>query len=130
MILKESGEDYLEAVLELEKKNGIVRSVDVAMLLGVTKPSVSRAMGNLKEAGYINMETYGNISLTQKGREHALKVLDKHKILAAFFEQVLGVEASISEKDACRAEHVLSNETMEKLHEFMEKYNKNASVGK
>lgn len=123
MILKESGEDYLEAVLELEKKNGVVRSVDVATLLGVTKPSVSRAMSNLKEAGYISMETYGDISLTQKGREYALKVLDKHRILAAFFEQVLGVDSDIAQKDACRAEHILSNETMEKLREFMEKYN-------
>lgn len=124
MELKESGEDYLEAVLELEKKNGIVRSVDVASYLGVSKPSVSRAMGNLKEAGYISMETYGDITLTDKGREYAAMVLGRHKVLSAFFVQVLGVSPNIAEKDACRAEHILSTQTMEKIQQFMQKNNK------
>ena len=119
MILKESGEDYLEAVLELEEKNGIVRVVDVAALLGVSKPSVSKAMSNLKAAGYVNQETYGDITLTEKGREKAQEVYNRHKLLAAFFEQVLGVSHETAGKDACRAEHVLSSETMEKMMEYM-----------
>lgn len=121
MVLKESGEDYLEAVLELEQKNGIVRSVDVAAHLGVSKPSVSKAMSNLKAAGYINQETYGDITLTEKGREYAQQVFDRHKILSEFFEKVLGVSRDTAGKDACRAEHVLSSETMEKILEYMSK---------
>lgn len=120
MELKESGEDYLEAVLELERKNGIVRSVDVAAYLGVSKPSVSKAMGHLKEAGFINQKTYGDIMLTDKGRQRAGEVLKRHRLLCAFFQDVLGISRETAQKDACRAEHVLSQETMEKILCYME----------
>lgn len=121
MVLKESGEDYLEAVLILERQNGIVRTMDVAAFLKVSKPSVSRAMGVLKNSGYIDQETYGNIMLTDKGRKKAQEVLDRHKALSSFFEKVLCVSADTAQKDACRAEHVLSQETMDKISEYMKK---------
>lgn len=123
MNLKESGEDYLEAVLILEQQNGIVRSIDVAAFLKVSKPSVSRAMGVLKEHGYINQETYGDILLTDMGREKAKEVFNRHKALAAFFKDVIGVSSDIAQKDACRVEHVLSQETMEKILEYMKHHN-------
>lgn len=120
MKLQESGENYLEAILQLEEQNGIVRSVDIAEKLGVSKPSVSRAMGVLKKAGYINQETYGNVLLTEKGREKAKAVYHRHTVLTRFLVEVLGVEAGVAEEDACRMEHVLSDQTMEKIGNYMD----------
>lgn len=121
MELRESGEDYLEAILNIETTKGVVRSVDVANHLGVSKPSVSRAMGVLKNAGYIEQETYGDISLTEKGRERAKGILKRHITLTAFFTDILGVNKETASEDACRVEHVLSQETMDKLTEFLNK---------
>ena len=121
MELRESGEDYLEAILNIETTKGVVRSVDVANHLGVSKPSVSRAMCVLKNAGYIEQETYGDISLTEKGRKRAQGILRRHITLTAFFTDILGVNEETASEDACRVEHVLSQETMDKLTEFLNK---------
>ena len=118
--MRESGEDYLEAVLELEQEHGTVRLTDVARKVGVTKPSVSRAMKILQSDGYIHQETYGVIELTAKGRLKATQVYHRHKTLTTFLEDVLGVSAETAENDACRMEHILSPQTMEKLAAFVE----------
>lgn len=121
MKIQESGENYLETILELEQKNGVVRSIDVANALGFSKPSVSRAMHVLKQAGYINQESYGTISLTDKGRARASEVAQRHKLLTRFFVEELLLDPVLAEQDACRMEHVISIETMEKLQSVFEK---------
>ena len=117
--LRESGEDYLEKILQLEESNGIVRSVDIANALGVSKPSVSRAMGVLKDAGYIEQEIYGDISLTASGRAKAEEIYGRHKMIKQFFSEVLGVGPVIADEDACRVEHVLSQETLAAIRKYM-----------
>jgi Mn-dependent DtxR family transcriptional regulator len=118
--MRESGEDYLEAVLELEQERGTVRLTDVAHQVGVTKPSASRAMKILQAEGFIHQETYGTIELTAKGRKKASQVYGRHKTLTTFLENVLGVDSETAEHDACRMEHILSAETMERLSAFMD----------
>lgn len=120
--MRQSGEDYLEAVLALEQKHGVVRLTDVAAHLGVTKPSVNRAMKVLQSSGYIHQETYGTITLTAKGRLTASQVYNRHKTLHVFLEEVLGLDPKTAETDACRMEHVLSSETMERLAAFVDEY--------
>jgi DtxR family Mn-dependent transcriptional regulator len=120
--MRESGEDYLETVLALEEHRGVVRLTDVAQKLGVSKPSASRAMKVLQSYGYIYQESYGCIELTKKGRIKANQIYARHKTLTTFLESVLGLEAEIAEADACRMEHVLSPETMEKLSEFVQNH--------
>lgn len=120
--MRESGEDYLEAVLELEQEHGSVRLTDVALKIGVTKPSVSRAMKILQADGYIHQETYGTIELTAKGRLKASQVYSRHKTLTTFLGDVLGLDAVTAEADACRMEHILSAETMERLAAFVEEH--------
>ena len=118
--MRESGEDYLEAVLELEQEHGVVRLTDVAAKIGVTKPSANRAMKVLQSDGYIHQESYGAIELTAKGRLKASQVYNRHKVLTTFLGTVLGLDAQTAEADACRMEHVLSAETMEHLAAFMD----------
>ncbi|MFA5467423.1 MAG: metal-dependent transcriptional regulator [Sphaerochaetaceae bacterium] len=120
--MRESGEDYLETVLELEQEKGVVRLTDVALKLGVTKPSVSRAMKVLQNDGYIFQESYGNIELTKKGRLKANQVFKRHKTLTSFLSDVLQVPVDIAETDACRMEHILSSETMDRLTEFVQRH--------
>ena len=110
-VLRESGEDYLEAILQLEDDSGKVRSVDVANKLGVTRPSVNKAISALKEEGLVSQELYGNISLTDKGREYAKEVMEKHCTIRDFLQTVLGVGYDVAENDACRMEHIISDET-------------------
>lgn len=111
MSLLESGENYLETILILQKRNGHVRSIDIANELNFTKASVSRAMSILKKDNYINMEPGGNIVLTERGIQKASAVLERHIILTKFISEVLKVEPEIAEKDACRIEHIISPET-------------------
>ncbi|MDD3823109.1 MAG: metal-dependent transcriptional regulator [Sphaerochaetaceae bacterium] len=120
--MRESGEDYLEAVLALEQEHGTVRLTDVALRLGVTKPSVSRAMKILQADGFIHQENYGTIELTAKGRLKASQVYTRHKTLTTFLGEVLGLDAETAETDACRMEHILSAETMERLSAFVEEH--------
>ncbi|MFA7672196.1 MAG: metal-dependent transcriptional regulator [Sphaerochaetaceae bacterium] len=120
--MRESGEDYLEAVLALSEKEENVRLTDVAKALNVTKPSASRAMKNLQLEGYIHQESYGTIELTEKGRRKANQIYGRHKMLTTFLNEVLGLDADIAEADACRMEHILSSETIEKFATFVEKH--------
>lgn len=110
-----SGEDYLEAILVLwNKQNGDVRSIDVARELNVTKPSVSNAMKILREGKFITMDKNGFITLTDAGRYVAEKIYEKHLVLTEWLVS-LGVDRKISEHDACKIEHVLSDESFAAL---------------
>lgn len=116
--LGESAEMYLETLLLLEK-DGKARSVDIAKHLSVSKPSVNKAMNSLKELGYVTQETYGDIYLTQEGRMIAEKVYSRHEVLCSFLADVLKVSKENAESDACKIEHVICDETLEKIIEFM-----------
>ncbi|MFA6844655.1 MAG: metal-dependent transcriptional regulator [Sphaerochaetaceae bacterium] len=118
--MRKSGEDYLEAVLAIEEEKTVVRITDVANRLGVSKPSVSRAMKNLMEGGYIDQPSYGDISLTAKGRTIASQVYFRHKTLTLFLNEVLGVDKDVATHDACLIEHDISSETLEKLAAFLQ----------
>lgn len=119
MKIQESGENYLEAILQLEIKNGTVRSIDIANYFDYSKPSISRAMSILKNANCIMMDENSIIHLTEIGREIAVKVYDRHMILAKFL-MLIGVESEIAFKDACRIEHVISEETFVQVKKHME----------
>ena len=122
MSIRESGEDYLETILILHKNTGYVRSIDIAHELGYSKPSISRAVGILKADGYINVEPSGQIILTESGKQKAEQVYEKHLMLRKFLTEILGVSEEISEQDACRIEHILSDETYSKLKDFVKNY--------
>ena len=109
-----SGEDYLEAILVLHKKMGMVRSVDVARHLEVTKPSVCNAVATLREGGFLTMDSDYFLHLTDVGREVAEQIYEKHRF---FTERLIaaGVDPKTAEADACRIEHVISDESFEKL---------------
>lgn len=113
-MLQESGEMYLETILILSMKSSAVRSVDVAEAMGFSKPSVSRAVGLLKNGGYLQVDEDGFLRLTEAGKEKAEKTYERHRVLTSFFVR-LGVEESIAAKDACKIEHVISDETFEAL---------------
>ena len=120
--MKKSGEDYLETVLQLDEEHGKVRTTDVANRLGVSKPSVNRAMKVLAADGYIEQETYGDIHLTEKGRLKAAQVYFRHKTLTSIFIDMLGVDPAIAEKDASLIDHDISATTMERLASFLQSY--------
>ena len=105
MKIQESAENYLETILVLKKKNGVVRSIDIANDLGVSKPSVSVAMKNLRNGEYIEMDKEGYITLLDKGREIAEKIYERHTFLTDWLTSIVAAE------DACRIEHVISAET-------------------
>ena len=113
MQIRESAEDYLEAILILSKKGGGVRSVDIATMLGVSKPSVSHAMKLLREDGYIAMDRYGTVTLLEKGAEIANRIYERHMVLTKMLEG-LGVSNEVARADACKMEHDISNESFEK----------------
>lgn len=120
MQIRESAEDYLETILRLSKQNGAVRSVDIAAMLRVSKPSVSHAMKLLKEDGYVAMDRYGTVTLLEKGLEIATKVYERHTVLSNMLQN-LGVPEAIAKADACKMEHALSQESFEKIKEhFLE----------
>ena len=110
MSVHESGEMYLEAILVLGKKSNFVRSVDLGEYLGYSKPSVSRAMGILREENYISVAKNGGLQLTDKGRTLAEKIYERHTILFDLLVH-LGVSEETASVDACRMEHVISDET-------------------
>ncbi len=124
MNIYESSENYLEAILMLREKNGGVRSIDIAVHLGFSKPSVSVAMKRLRENGYIEIEGNGQINLLQPGRKIAERIYERHQILTACFKR-LGVDEKTAAADACKVEHDLSDETFQKIKEhIMQYYNK------
>lgn len=113
MNLQESGEMYLETILVLSKQNVIVRLTDISKYMGFSKPSVSRAMGLLKDSGYITID--GNsIELTKKGLNKATKIYERHLVLSEFLEK-LGVNKKQASEDACKMEHDISEETFEAI---------------
>lgn len=119
MRINEATENYLEAILILEEKDTQVRMSDVAKMLKVSKPSVNKALGVLKDAGYILHQKYGTILLTEAGREYAQKVYNRHKLFKRFFIEILEIEEEIAEEEACHMEHCISDSTMEKLNAFL-----------
>lgn len=119
MALHQSGEDYLEAILALQEKQGVVRSIDVAQYLGFSKPSISRAMSILKAGGYIIMERDGRLELTDAGREVAQRIYERHRFLSAWLVQ-LGVDPETAAEDACRIEHDISSETFRCLKKHVD----------
>ena len=114
MHIQESGEMYLETILILSKKQPHVRSIDVGEYMGFSKPSVSRAVGLLKTGGYITVDEDGYLFLTELGLELATKIYERHNILTTFLCS-LGVDADTASQDACRIEHVLSDESLEAI---------------
>ena len=121
MAIHQSAEDYLEAILRLRMKQGRVRSIDIVGDLQYSKPSVSVAMKNLRLNGYIEVDAAGQIQLLPEGRAIAEAVLEKHKMMTAFLI-ALGVSPDVAAEDACRIEHVLSDESFEAIKEHVKKY--------
>ena len=114
----ESSEDYLEAILVLSQEKGLVRSIDVAHHLNFTKPSVSRAMGLLRERGQITVDKDGWITLTDAGRAVAERIYERHCLLTQWLIR-LGVSPQVAAGDACRLEHDLSDETFQRMKEHI-----------
>ena len=120
MVIQESAEMYLETILRLSETREIVRAIDVAQAMDFSKPSVSRAMKNLRENGYIsiNPET-GSIRLLDKGMEIAEAIYSRHKMLSAFLRRI-GVSNAVATQDACRIEHIISQETVDAISRHLE----------
>jgi Mn-dependent DtxR family transcriptional regulator len=119
MQLQESGEMYLETIHVLSKKLPCVRSVDVGEYMGYSKPSVSRAIGLLKNGGYVKVDDNGHLHLTDEGLKVANKIYDRHNLLKGLLLKV-GVAEDIAAEDACRIEHVISDETYLALKKYFE----------
>lgn len=120
MKIQESAENYLESILMISERKGEVRSIDIVNELEFSKPSVSIAMKNLRENGYILVDKDGYITLTEKGKAIADKMYERHKLFTHLFER-LGVDPKIAEKDACRVEHILSDETFAAIKAYIAK---------
>ena len=114
MNLQESGEMYLETILILSKKNPNVRAIDIGEYMGYSKPSVSRAMSILKSGGYVSVDPAGHITLTDSGLEIAEKIYERHTMLTKFLTR-LGVDEKTASEDACKIEHVISDESFEAI---------------
>ncbi len=116
MKIHASGEDYLEAILVLQKKMGMVRSIDLARHMGFSKPSISHAVGVLKNGGFLTVDEDGFLHLTAIGREVAEKIYERHLF---FTEQLVaaGVDLETAEQEACRMEHAISEDSFQKLKE-------------
>lgn len=121
MKIQESAENYLEAIHVLMQKNGQVRSIDVAHYTGFSKPSISRAVGLLRDNGYVSIDQNGLLSLTEAGLKIAETIYERHTVLTDLLIK-LGVSPDTASEDACRIEHVISAETFEKLKEHVRKY--------
>ena len=116
MHLQESGEMYLETILILSKKKSNVRAIDICEHMGYSKPSVSRALGLLKTGGYVTADKDGYLSLTEVGQETAEKILVRHKVITEYLIK-LGVSADTASNDACKIEHVISDESFNAIKE-------------
>lgn len=120
MVIQESAENYLETILILQKRNGTVRSIDIANELQFSKPSVSVAMKNLRNNGYIEMDKSGHIRLLSAGEKIAETVYEKHTTITQFLT-ALGVDPQTAAEDACRIEHVISRESFEAIKRHAER---------
>lgn len=117
MAIKKSAEDYLEAILVLKKQKGVVHSIDVARHLGYSKPSISRAVSNLRQDGLLRMEPDGALLLTDTGLAIAENIYERHTVLTALFQSI-GVSDAVAAEDACRVEHAISDETFRCIREM------------
>ena len=124
MALQESGEMYLESILILSRTKNFVRSIDISEHMGYSKPSVSRAMGILKSGNYITVDAEGHILLTDSGRAIAEEILSRHKVITEMLIR-LGVNQEIASADACKMEHVISDETFQAIKNHMLRYGDN-----
>jgi len=113
-----SSQDYLEIILDLSKDGAPVRSIDIANALGYSRASINRAVNVLKSAGLVAQEKYGTLSLTEEGQTTAQAIRERHDILKNFFIDLLQVSESTAEEDACRMEHIISEETLIKLVKY------------
>ncbi|MBE6896224.1 MAG: metal-dependent transcriptional regulator [Ruminococcaceae bacterium] len=118
MKIQESGEMYLESILVLRDKLPQVRAIDIVNYTGYTKPSISRALGLLKQDDLISVDKSGYITLTTKGENCAIKIYERHKVLTEFFVQI-GVDRTTASADACKVEHVISDETFNKIKDHI-----------
>ncbi len=121
MRLQESGEMYLESILILAKQHGTVRSIDISVHLGYSKPSVSRAVSNLKTGGYILVDDAGLITLTDTGMEIAQKIFDRHTLLRELLIR-LGVDPKTAAEDACKMEHAISDASFEAIKAYAQQF--------
>lgn len=126
MKIQESAENYLETILILTNRKGSVRSIDIVNELDYSKPSVSIAMKNLRENGYIEMDSKGYITLAAPGREIAEKMLERHTFISNWL-MTLGVDPSVAVEDACRIEHVISNESFQAIKSHVKSIEKGIS---
>ena len=124
MHIQESGQMYLETIFVLSKKKSLVRAIDVCEHMGYSKPSVSRAMGILKKESLIAIDPSGHITLTEKGRELAESMYERHTLLSSFLESI-GVDSETAAEDACRIEHCISEESFEAIKKFTESSGRN-----
>lgn len=121
MALQESGEMYLETILILSQKSNLVRSIDVAEEMSFSKPAVSRALAKLKQERYIIIDSDGYIAFTEEGRKLAEKIYERHTMITSFLMR-LGVDEETAATDACRIEHVISDETFEAMKKHYAKH--------
>ena len=115
----ESGEDYLETILLLYRKQGYVRSTDIANAMNYTKASISRAVKILKDDDYIYLDPNKMIFLTEKGEKKALEIYERHEVIAEFLVRVLQVDDETADQDACRIEHVISGQSFEAIKKYI-----------
>ena len=113
-----SKQDYLETILDLSQKEEGVRSVDIAQAFGYSRASVSRAIKQLREDGFLRQEPYGRVTLTEAGLREARRVRERHNLLKDYLVQILGVDGETAEQDACRMEHVVSQTTLLRMEEY------------
>ena len=118
--IHESGENYLEVILEIEREAGVVRSVEIARRVGVSRASVSKALGVLRDLGLVEPSYYGDVVLTEAGRERAQRVRRRHDLLSRYLRDVLGGSDETAETDACRIEHVVSDELIEIIAAYLQ----------
>jgi DtxR family transcriptional regulator, Mn-dependent transcriptional regulator len=128
--LSASQEDYLEAILNVADASGVARSTDIAVTLGVAKPSVTGALKLLAQRGLVNYKPYGCVTFTQKGVSQAGRVAQRHEIIKSFFVDVLGVDGAIAQKAACKAEHLLGPVIISRMRDFTDLTKKKARGGR
>lgn len=119
--LFKSEEDYLEAIYNLSKTKDHVHSIEIAQYIGVSKPSICRALQNLSQQGFIEKQPYGAVTLTKEGEKLAQTIKEKHNLVKLLLVNILGVSDEVAEIDACKIEHNLSDETSVKLFEYFNK---------
>ena len=124
-LLAKRGEDYLETIYNMSAEHGgHAHSADIARALGVSKPTVFKALQTLAEQGYLIKQSYGDVTLTEKGKTHAKSVIEKHNTVKKLLTEVLKVSPEQAEIDACKIEHCLSHETMDKLLAFLDTFSR------